>query len=165
MTCRLDALLWAFASLLVAGPAAAQQRPLVTEDPETIGAGRILLEGGIDYAHDQHYPVSGLTGNLWRAPTIGISVGIGSIAELQIDGGINQRLTITQRVPAPLSSQLTITGDSTRDVEDTIVATKIRIFPEAAGRPAFGIRFATKLPNASNEKGLGLDTTDFFASL
>ena len=165
MTCRLDALLWAFASLLVAAPAAAQQRPLVTEDPETIGAGRILLEGGIDYAHDQHYPVSGLTGNLWRAPTIGISVGIGSIAELQIDGGINQRLTITQRVPAPLSSQLTITGDSTRDVEDTIVATKIRIFPEAAGRPAFGIRFATKLPNASNEKGLGLDTTDFFASL
>ena len=31
-------------------------------------------------------------------------------------------------------------------------------------RPAFGLRFATKLPNASNESGLGLDTTDFFAS-
>ena len=27
------------------------------------------------------------------------------------------------------------------------------------------MRFATKLPNASNESGLGLDTTDFFASL
>src|SRR4030095_3039388 len=32
-------------------------------------------------------------------------------------------------------------------------------------RPGFGIRFATKLPNASNESGLGLDTTDFYASL
>ena len=36
---------------------------------------------------------------------------------------------------------------------------------EAAGRPALGIRFATKLPNASNESGLGLDTTDFYVSL
>ena len=27
------------------------------------------------------------------------------------------------------------------------------------------MRFATKLPNASNESGLGLDTTDFFMSL
>ena len=32
--------------------ASAQQRPLVTEDPEPIGAGRVLIEGGIDYAHD-----------------------------------------------------------------------------------------------------------------
>ena len=32
----------------VSRTAAAQQRPLVTEDPEVIGAGRILLEGGMD---------------------------------------------------------------------------------------------------------------------
>ena len=37
--------------------------------------------------------------------------------------------------------------------------------PRASARPAFGVRFATKLPNASNESGLGLDTTDFFASV
>ena len=37
--------------------------------------------------------------------------------------------------------------------------------PERASRPAFGFRFATKLPNAGNESGLGLDTTDFFASV
>jgi hypothetical protein len=153
------------AVVMCAVPAFAQQRPLVTEDPETIGAGRILLEGGIDFAHDQHYPVSGLEGNLWRAPTIGLSIGISSIAELQIDGGLNNRLKITKRVAAPLSSQLTVTGDSTRDVEDTVVATKIRMLSETAQRPALGIRLATKLPNASNESGLGLDTTDFYVSL
>src|SRR5439155_12028664 len=76
-------------------PAFAQQRPLVTEDPETIGAGRILVEAGIDYAHDQHYPVSGLNGNLWRLPTIGLSFGLSSIAELQYDGGLYDRLDIT----------------------------------------------------------------------
>jgi len=45
------------------------------------------------------------------------------------------------------------------------VATKIRLLAEGASRPALGIRFATKLPNASNESGLGLDTTDFYIAL
>jgi hypothetical protein len=143
----------------------AQQRPLLTEDPETIGAGRVLVEGGLDVAHDQQYPVSGLKGNLIRLPTIGISVGLSSIAELQIDGGFYNRLNITERVPAPLDDLTTFTGDQTHDVEDTIIATKIRLVGENANRPALGIRFATKLPNASNESGLGLDTTDFYASL
>jgi hypothetical protein len=145
--------------------ASAQQRPLVTEDPETIGAGRVLIEGGFDYGHGVSYPASGLEGNLLRVPLIGISVGVSSIAEVQIDGGFFNRLSITQRNPAPLSSMLTATGDSTSDVEDALIGMKIRVAAETARRPAFGVRFATKLPNASNESGLGLDTTDFFASL
>lgn len=145
--------------------ASAQQRPLLTEDPEPIGAGRVLVEGSFDAAHDINYPVSGLKGNLIRLPTFGISVGLSSIAELQIDAGFYDRLTITDRQPGPLSSLLDITGGSTHDVEDTIVATKIRLMPEAEHQPALGLRFATKLPNASNESGLGLDTTDFYASL
>ena len=152
------------AAIALGRPAAAQQRPLVTEDPESIGAGRVLLEGGIDYAHDQQYPVSGLRGNLWRIPTLGVSVGISSIAELQIDGGLYNRLTITSRQDAPLSNQLDFSGDQTHAVEDIVVATKIRLLSETPGRPAFGVRFATRLPNASNESGLGLDTTDFFVS-
>jgi hypothetical protein len=153
------------ASILFASPSAAQQRPLVTEDPETIGAGHILLEAGIDFADDQEYPVSGLKGNLWRVPAVGISVGLSSIAELQFDGGLNHLLIASRNPKAPLASALTVTGDSTHDVEDIVVATKIRIVSETPGRPAFGVRFATKLPNASNEKGLGLDTTDFFVSM
>ena len=46
-----------------------------------------------------------------------------------------------------------------------MLATKIRMLSETASRPAIGIRFATKLPNASNEKGIDLDTTDFSVSL
>ncbi|HEY7289039.1 MAG TPA: hypothetical protein VH583_04310 [Vicinamibacterales bacterium] len=152
--------------LLAAAPAVyAQQRPLVTEDPEPIGAGRVLIEGGLDVAHDQEYPVSGLTGNLVRFPTIGISVGLSSIAEFQIDGGLFDHLSITERRPAPLSDLVTATGNSTHDVSDTVIATKIRVLSEAPNRPAIGLRFATKLPNASNESGLGLDTTDFYISM
>ena len=53
------------------------------------------IEGGVDFAHDQQYPVSGLKGNLWRLATIGLSIGISSVAELQIDGGLYDRLDIT----------------------------------------------------------------------
>jgi hypothetical protein len=147
-------------------PVLAQQRPLVTEDPETIGAGRVLIEGGLDLAHDYENPVSGLKGNLFTLPTIGLSFGLSSIAELQIDGGLYNRLTITERNPnAPLASLVRIDGDSTHDVSNTVVATKIRLLAESGSRPAVGIRFATKLPNASNEKGIDLDTTDFSGTL
>jgi hypothetical protein len=151
--------------LLAAGTARAQQRPLVTEDPETIGSGLVLFEGGVDYQREIFYPVSGLTGNLLRLPTLGLSLGVSSIAEIQIDGGLYNRLTVTDREEAPLSSVLDFTGDRTTSIEDLVIGTKIRLLSETAGRPAVGVRFATKLPNASNESGLGLDTTDFLASL
>jgi hypothetical protein len=157
------------AASLVLGSAAvanAQQRPLVTEDPETVGAGRILVEVGADYGRDVTIPESGLTGNLMRVPTMGVSVGLSSIAELQIDGVFYNRLNITERNPsAALASQLTVTGDQTSSVGDIVVATKLRVIPETDRRPSFGLRLATKLPNAPNEKGIGLDTTDFYASI
>jgi hypothetical protein len=143
----------------------AQQRPLVTEDPETIGAGRVLVESGLDYARDAEFPASGLQGHLFRFPLIGVSVGVSSIAEIQIDGGLYNRLSITDRDPAPLASMVTATGDSTSSIEDLVIGTKVRLVSEGMSRPSAALRFATKLPNASNESGLGLDTTDFFASV
>jgi hypothetical protein len=154
--------------LLCAVPrlAIAQQRPLVTEDPEPIGAGRVLIEGGVDVAHNYQNPASGLKGDLLSVPTIGLSFGISSIAEFQIDGGIYNRLTITNRNPgAPNAGLLTVVGDSTHDVSNAVIGIKMRFLSESASRPAFGLRFATKLPNASNEKGIDLDTTDVSAAI
>jgi hypothetical protein len=142
----------------------AQQRPLVTEDPATVGGGQILIEMGVDWARDVTFPVSGLRGDLLTAPTIGISVGVGPIAEIQIDGSPYRRLRITERSVAPLSRLLPLDLTETDDVDDVVVATKLRLVNEGRGRPAIGLRFATRLPNASNESGLGHDTTDFFAS-
>jgi hypothetical protein len=148
-----------------AAPALAQQRPLVTEDPETVGGGNILIEGGFDVQRELFYPVSGLEGDLLRLPTLGVSVGLSSIAELQFDGGFYQRLDVNSRdFSAPLADQVEITGDRTTDVEDLVIATKLRLLSEGAGRPAIALRLATRLPNASNESGLGLDTTDFLAT-
>jgi hypothetical protein len=160
-----QALLTIFLSLGVAASVAAQQRPLLTEDPETVGGGRLLIEAGVDVERDVYYPASGLRGDRISAPTFGISIGLSSIAELQIDGGFYQRLRIVERRVAPLSGVLDISGDETSDVEDFVVGTKLRLITEGGARPAIGLRLATKLPNSSNESGLGTDMTDFYASL
>lgn len=141
--------------------ALAQSRPLATEDPETIGAGQVLIEGGYDYQYRAFYPASGLTGNLSRVGTFGVNFGVSSIAEIQLKGGLQDWLSITNRAPAPLSSMLTVTGTTTRDFEDAVIGAKVRFAGETASRPSVAVKFSTRLPNTGNESGLGLDTTDF----
>ena len=154
------------ALLLCAAPAFAQQRPLQTEDPETIGSGRMLVEAGIDYQRDVYLPVSGLRGNLVTMPAFGASLGVSSIAEIQIDWGVYQKLSITEQVPgAPLSHLLLIDGSSTDDFGDIHIGAKVRLLSETAGRPAIGSWFRTRLPNAGNESGLGKDVQDFSSAL
>jgi hypothetical protein len=144
----------------------AQQRPLVTEDPETIGAGRILLEGGFSLDQDQTNTANGVRGDIGRLGSFGVSVGISPTAEIQVDGGLIQRIDVVERIPnSPLAASTTLAaGDRASSMEDLIVATKIRLAAEGASRPALGLRFGTKLPTASPDKGIGLGTTDFFAS-
>jgi hypothetical protein len=159
--CRLAA--WTAALILGTSlPARAQHRPLQTQDPEVIGEGRVLVEAGLETGANVFYPVSGLTGDRLAVP-IGVSVGLGKVAEFQIDTGY-QWLAIDRREPAPLDGRVR-DGDRTHDVVDAVVATKIRVLREGARRPALGVRFATELPNASNETGLGQDTLNFAASL
>ncbi|MSO56248.1 MAG: hypothetical protein EXQ55_04905 [Acidobacteria bacterium] len=147
------------------GVGRAQQRPLVTEDPETIGASRVLIEGGLEIDIEQLYSAYGLRGDTLHAVTFGVSVGVSPRTEIQIDGGLLQRLHVVERQPATLAYDLDFTGDRSSTLEDFTVATKIRISSESETRPAFGVRFGTKLPTARHETGLGLGTTDFFAAL
>src|SRR5262245_49714478 len=156
----------AAALVLCAAPVLAQQRPLRTEDPETIGAGRILIEAGIDYNRDTYFPVSGLRGNHLTVPAFGASLGVSSIAEIQIDWGVYQKLGITEQVPdAPLSDLLQLEGDTTDDFGDIHIGAKVKLLSETAHRPAIGSWFSTRLPNAGNESGLGKDVQDFSSAL
>ena len=152
--------------LAAATPSFAQQRPLKTEDPETIGSGRMLIEAGIDYQRDVYLPVSGLRGHLFTIPDFGVSLGVSSIAEIQIDWGVYQKLNITDQVAgAPLSDLLILDGPSTDDFGDIHIGAKVKLLSETARRPAIGSWFRTRLPNAGNESGLGKDVQDFSSAL
>ena len=143
--------------------ASAQQRPLTTEDPEVIGDGRLLVEAGVETGTNVWYPISGLHGDRFAVP-VGLCLGLGRYAELQLDTGYNW-LGIDSREDAPLAFRVPPDITRTSDILDVTVATKLRVFAEGRHRPSIGVRFATRLPNASNESGLGLDTTDFYFSI
>ncbi|HEX8029750.1 MAG TPA: hypothetical protein VF491_14860 [Vicinamibacterales bacterium] len=147
-------------------PALAQQRPLQTEDPETIGSGRVLVEAGIVHDRDVYLPASGLRGNLTLLPDFGLSLGVSSIAEIQVDWAPYQKMSITEQVPgAPLAHYLQLDGDTTDDFGDVHIGAKVRLLSETAGRPAIGSWFSTRLPNAGNESGLGKDVQDFASAI
>ena len=152
--------------LAAARPALGQQRPLKTEDPETVGSGRALIEAGLDYNRDVFLPVSGLRGNHITVPAFGLSLGVSSIAEIQLDWGIYQKLNITEQVAgAPLSDLLLVDGGCTDDFGDIHIGAKVRLLSETARRPAIGSWFSTRLPNAGNESGLGKDVQDFASAV
>jgi hypothetical protein len=156
----------AILSLAIAATAQAQSRPLATEDPETVPAGFILLEGGFDFLSGMPFPASGLKGDLFRIGTFGLSIGVNSSVELQIDGGLRRRLSITSFDPtAPLAGRYTGDSESTGSFDDLSIGAKIRFVTETESRPAFALRFATKLPNVGTENGLGTGTTDFQIAL
>jgi hypothetical protein len=146
--------------------ARAQSRPLATQDPEPVGAGRVAIDFGVASWRDAVYPVSGLKGDLVQLGTFNMNFGISSMADVTLDGGIHNRLSITSRDPsAPDAALVATTGTSTGDVEDVVIGTRIRFKPEEGRRPSFGARFTTRLPNAKHESGLGLDTMDFALSI
>jgi hypothetical protein len=91
---------------------------------------------------------------LLRLPLIGVSVGVSSIAEIQIDGGLWNHLTITKRDPsAPLAGMVTATGDGTSSVEDIVIGTKIRLVPEGVYAPSWasGLRRVCQMPRTKAE--------------
>lgn len=137
---------------------------LLSDDPSPVGAGRIVLELGSSWLSDTRFEASGLEGNLLQTPDVGLRVGLGDIAEFHVETGVNV-LSIERRFPAPLAGDVDASKETTADILDPIVATKVRLWEQAGFRPAVAFRAATRLPVASNESGLGLDTSDFFVSL
>jgi hypothetical protein len=142
------------------GPLSSQTLSLPTADPEPVPHRILAIEAGAEAGRDVAFPLSGLEGDLLRAPMLGFRYGVGGIVEIQLAGGY-QVLLLDARREAPFDGRVEVDGDVTRDWVDPVVATKIRLLEERGARPAVGLRFATRLPAAGNESGLGNDTIDF----
>src|SRR5215510_2250977 len=145
-------------------PAFAQQRPLVTEDVQTVKPGVVRFDVGFDFLQDKDYPVSGLNGDLARLGVVSLTFGLASNVEVEAGGVIQNFLKINQRfrrsaVPLQLSH-----ANSTRDTGDFYLATKIKLRSETRRAPGLGFRFGVELPNSNQSRGIGLNQTNFFAA-
>jgi hypothetical protein len=145
-------------ALLCVLNASAQQRPLLTEDVDIIPPGTLRIEAGIDFMQNAKFPLSGLTGDLTRVGVIGINVGLSPNVEFQIDGVVQNVLSVNSAtVPSPIPLELASGSTSTNDTGDFTLSTKIKLRNETRHGPSLGFRFGVQLPNSNESRGVGLN--------
>lgn len=152
-------------ALSVAVVACGQQRPLLTEDVDIIPPGSMRIEAGIDFVQRARFPVSGLTGDLTRAGVIGINIGFAPNVEFQIEGVAQNVLSINSRGTSAIPLNLASNANSTSDVGDFTLWTKIKLRNETAHLPSFGFRFGVQLPNSNQSRGIGLNQTNAYGQI
>ncbi|HEV7397758.1 MAG TPA: hypothetical protein VGN86_14705 [Pyrinomonadaceae bacterium] len=143
----------------------AQQRPLLTEDVDIIPPGTIRIQAGLDFMQNVKYPASGLTGDLTRVGVLGINVGLSPNVEFQIEGVGQNFLSINSRRTGAIPLTLAPGTNSTNDVGDFILWTKIKLHAETEKSPSLGFRFGVQLPNSNQARGLGLNNTNAFGQI
>jgi hypothetical protein len=143
---------------------AAQDRPLQTPDTQTVPAGTLRAEVGFDFLQGINFPVSGLTGDLTSVANLDLRMGVGRIVEVQLEGAVQNFLDVKHQVPGITPIVLTALN-STHDVGDFSLYTKVRIWSESPRRPALAIRFGYMIPNSNQARGISTNTTNIFASL
>src|SRR6516225_6700427 len=142
----------------------AQQRPLVTEDVDIITPGSLRIQAGVDFMQRARYPVSGLEGDLTRGGVIGVTIGLAPNVEVQVMGMAQNFLAINSRGPSSIPLSLK-SPDSTQDVGDFTLWTKIKFRNETAHLPSVGFRFGVELPNSNQATGIGLNQTNAYGQV
>jgi len=153
-------------ALGLASSAAAQQRPLITEDVDVIPPGTLRVEAGIDFMQDAKFPVSGLTGDLTRVGVVGIHIGLSPNVQISIEGVAQNFLSVNTRSAAPAVTPVIAAGtNSTNDTGDFRLSTKVKIRHESKRGPALGFQFGVELPNSNETRGIGLNQTNAFGQI
>jgi hypothetical protein len=145
-----------FLILCATASVSAQQRPLLTEDVDIIPPGTMRIEAGIDFMQNAKFPLSGITGDLTRVGVVGINVGLSPNVEFQIDGTLQNFVSINSRsVPSPIPLSFAPGTNSTNDTGDFTLSTKIKLRNETKNGPSLGFRFGVQLPNSNQARGIG----------
>lgn len=143
----------------------AQQRPLLTEDVDIIPPGTIRIGAGIDFYQNAKFPASGLTGDLTRVGVISVGVGLAPNVEFEVEGVAQNFLSINSRRAGAIPLALALNANSSNDVGDFILSTKIKLRNESSRGPSVGFRFGVQLPNSNQSRGIGLNQTNAYGSV
>lgn len=159
---------WMLISILLAASAAnaaAQQRPLLTEDVDVIKPGVIRIEAGFDFLQDQKFPLSGLRGDLVKLADMRLSFGMSPNVEFQIEWTAQNFLSIDRRGVSRVPLRLGANSADANDVGDVKLWMKMKLRNESRRAPALGFRFGVELPNSDQSLGIGTNTTNFYSMI
>ena len=140
----------------------AQQRPLITEDVETVKPGSVRFEFGFDFQQDRDFTLSGLNGDLTRIGVVMLRMGFAPNVELEAGGVIQNFLSINRQFqPSAVPLRLSQGTNSTHDTGDFFMAAKVRLRNESRRMPSVAFRFGVELPNSNQERGIGGDSRQY----
>lgn len=143
--------------------AAAQQRPLLTDDVDITPPGSLQIGVGVDFFQNAKFPLSGINGDLTRVGDIRIRTGFSSNVELQIEGTLQNFVAINSRNPSYIP--LTVDGNSTNDFDDFTVSAKVKLRNETRLLPAVGLKFGFQMPNTDQARGIGTNQINVFSKI
>lgn len=142
-----------------------QQRPLLTEDVDVVKPGIIRVETGFEFLQDIKFPLSGLRGDMTKVLDTRLSFGLSPMVEFQMEWTPQSFLSIKGRGPTPLDLKLGANAADTNDVGDVTLWMKIKMRNETRITPSLGFRFGVQLPNSNQARGIGTNTTNFYATV
>ncbi len=119
-------------------------------------------EVGFDFLQDVTFPLSGLRGDLTDVSAVDVRTGIGKIVEIQVQGMIQEFLSIKQQGASFVTLNLPL-NNSTHDVGDFSLWTKILLLSEESHRPAVAFRFGFQMPNSNQTKGIGNNAANIYS--
>lgn len=138
---------------LVPAAAAAQTRPLQTEEATTAPRGHVELEVGQDFMSDEPNFLTGEPRDRFDGPTLRLVVSPADSVEIDVEW--------VAWIATPSDPDL----GSVSDFGDVTLRTKLRFVDGGDGRPTFGARYVLTLPQTSYGEGLGPDTIRMSAQL
>jgi hypothetical protein len=158
------------AVLTLAGAAAAQDRSADPPHHAGFHTGTLLFPApgvmiaalGAEYLPDVTNDLAGVDGEILRAPTLVLKLGLADQAMFQVSWPAYNRLRVHSQTEPPLLGRRL--GRVSTDWGDLTVATLIRLHADQGRWPGTGIRFAAKLPNSNEKLAIGDNTTDVFAT-
>jgi len=150
------------ALLCAAYPVSAQDRPLQTSDAEVVAPGTMRAQIGFDFLQDVTFPLSGLNGDVTNVSAINVRTGIGKIVEIQVQGMIQEFLSIKHQGTSFVTLDLP-NSNSTHDIGDFSVWTKILLLSEQSRRPAIAFRFGFQMPNSNQARGIGINNINIYS--
>jgi hypothetical protein len=142
-------------------PVAGQQRPLLTEDIDITPEGSFEISAGVDFLQNVKYPLSGIKADVTRVGDVNVSIGLSKNVEFQVQGTL-QNFAAINSVQNPTPIPLNIGPNSTNDIGDFTVSTKVKVLNETKNLPGVGIKFSVQLPNSDQARGIGTNQINVF---
>jgi hypothetical protein len=148
-------------TLVVAGSARAQLRPLDPLDWSTVGVeGASFVVGGGVFT-GQRASLAGTEGRLLELGSFRATWSLGRVA-LELAGTALRLFDERSVFAEPLVDVLPADGTRRRDVGDYRVSTVVRLVEPSPGQ-VVALRFGVRLPTTDNLQGLDRDATDFYS--